>query len=90
MQRRTCHFSGRVQGVGFRYTVNHSAMRYDLRGYVKNLADGRVELVMEGDEKEMDRLVEEIKRQMSGFIKDVKCETSPPTGEFQDFSVRHR
>ena len=90
MQRRTCHFSGRVQGVGFRYTVNHAANRYDLPGYVKNLPDGRVELVMEGEEKEMDALVNEITRQMSGFIKDVKCQTSKATGEFQDFTVRHK
>ena len=90
MQRRTCHFSGRVQGVGFRYTVNHTAMRYAVRGYVKNLPDGRVELVMEGADNEMDQLVEDVKRQMSGFIKEVKCETSPATGEYQEFSVRHR
>ena len=89
MQRRTCHFSGRVQGVGFRYTVIHAATRYDVGGYVRNLPDRRVELVMEGDEAEMEKLVEEIKRQMSGFIKDVKCETSPGTGEFERFSVRH-
>ena len=90
MQRRTCHFSGRVQGVGFRYTVNHAASRYALRGYVKNLPDGRVELVMEGDEKDMETLVAEISRQMSGFIKDVKCESSKATGEFKDFTVRHK
>jgi acylphosphatase len=46
--------------------------------------------VMEGDEKEMDRLVAEITRQVSGFIKDVKCETSKATGEFKDFTVRHK
>ena len=89
MQRRTCHFSGRVQGVGFRYTVNHAATRYDVRGYVKNLPDRRVELVMEGEASEMNQLVDEIKRQMSGFIKSVTSETSPATGEFKEFSVRH-
>lgn len=88
MPRRTCHFSGRVQGVGFRYTVNHSALRYNVRGYVKNLPDGRVELVMEGADAEMDRLVEDISGQMSGFIRDVNCQMSPETGEFSDFSVR--
>ena len=90
MQRQTYHFSGRVQRVGFRYTVSHAVTRYDIRGYVKNLQDGRVELVMEGNEKEMSALVEDITRQMSGFIRDVKCETSPATGEFQDFIVRHK
>ena len=43
MLRQTCYFSGRVQGVGFRYTVQNLALQYNVRGYVKNLADGRVE-----------------------------------------------
>jgi acylphosphatase len=89
MPRRTCYFSGRVQGVGFRYTVNHSATRYNVRGYVRNLSDGRVELVMEGAEGEMSSLVEDVTRQMAGFIRDVTCETSPETGEFSGFAVRH-
>ena len=57
MLRQTCYFSGRVQGVGFRYTVQNLALQYNVRGYDKNLADGRVELVMEGPENEMKGLV---------------------------------
>ena len=41
-------FSGRVQGIGFRYTVKQTALGYEVTGWVKNLADGRVELLVEG------------------------------------------
>jgi len=46
--RRALYFSGRVQGVGFRYESRALALGYNLSGYVRNLADGRVELVAEG------------------------------------------
>lgn len=88
-QRWTCHFGGRVQGVGFRYTVHNLAKQYNVRGYVRNLPDGRVELVMEGPEGEMERLLEDVKGKMSCFVRDVRTETSPATGEFERFSIRH-
>ena len=47
-QRREVYFSGRVQGVGFRYTVRMVASRFAVTGFVKNLPDGRVQLVAEG------------------------------------------
>ena len=69
-RRRRCLFSGRVQGVGFRYTAQSIAAQYDIRGYVINLADGRVELVMEGDEAEMERVAKEIGEKLDGFIRE--------------------
>ena len=89
MQRQTCYFSGRVQGVGFRYTVQNLALQYDVRGFVRNLADGRVELVMEGPENDMVGLVEDINQKLNGYIKKVDKSTSPATGEFKQFSVKH-
>jgi acylphosphatase len=82
-------FSGRVQGVGFRYTAQSIASRYDVRGFVKNLPDGRVELVMEGDEADMDAIVQEISERMDGFIDKRTDDVTPATGEFEDFSIRH-
>ena len=67
MLRQMCYFSGRVQGVGFRYTVQNLALQYNVRGYVRNMADGRVELVMEGPEGEMTHLVDDIAQKMNGF-----------------------
>jgi acylphosphatase len=87
--RRTVHFSGRVQGVGFRYTTRNIALRYDVEGYVRNLPDGRVELVMEGPDAEMDQVVEELRRKMNGFIRNVQTDTCAATGEFEHFSIRH-
>jgi acylphosphatase len=88
-RRRSVIFSGRVQGVGFRYTTRNIALQFDVQGYVRNLPDGRVELVMEGPEPEMCQVVEEIRRKMSGFIRGITSEESPATGEFEEFSIRH-
>lgn len=89
MQRRTYYFSGRVQGVGFRYTTHHIARGHPVTGYVRNLPDGRVELVMEGEEKDMDAVVVSLKREMDRHIQRVDFSNGKPTNEFTDFSVRH-
>lgn len=89
MQRRTYHFSGHVQGVGFRYTTHNIAQRHNIHGYVRNLPDGRVELVMEGDEAEMDDVVNTVSRKLSCFVRDVEAEVAPATGEFEQFYIRH-
>jgi acylphosphatase len=89
VHRRTCHFSGRVQGVGFRYKVHNLAMPHDVRGYVRNLPDGRVELVMEGPDSEMDHLLDSIRRKMNQFIKRVDTQVEPASGQFTGFAIRH-
>lgn len=89
MKRLTVHFSGRVQGVGFRYSTCKVAQRFDVRGFVRNLADGRVELVAEGDPDELDRFLAGIEDVMSGFIRDRSVEHSPGVGDFPDFRVAY-
>jgi len=89
VQRRTYLFSGHVQGVGFRYTAQHLAMNYPVGGYVRNLPDGRVEMVVEGEEKELDALASALARQMEGFIRDTKLSTGNAMGEFSSFTIRH-
>lgn len=88
MIRRTTYFSGHVQGVGFRYAVQDLAKSFDVRGYFGNLPDGRVEMVAEGDEEEIARLIERIGEKMEGFIGNRTDFDSPPTGEFTNFSIR--
>jgi len=88
MIRRTSHFSGRVQGVGFRYTAQDIARNFNIAGYVRNLPDGRVELVAEGDEAEIDRLLQSIAQRMEGFIKQRTDTDMPASGQFKDFSIR--
>lgn len=89
MQRRTYVFSGHVQGVGFRYTARHCAARREVTGYVRNLPDGRVELVVEGPDAEMDAVVEALTAEMGRNISRTTCDTSRATGEFHGFGVRH-
>jgi len=85
--RRTIYFSGRVQGVGFRYTTESIASRFAVAGYVRNLPDGRVELVAEGDVSELDRLQRALAQAMKAHIQHAQsCDTSA-TGEFLSFRI---
>jgi acylphosphatase len=87
--RRECRFSGRVQGVGFRYTVQNLAMQYNVAGFVRNLPDGRVEIIMEGPDEEMDGLLEDVSRKMNCYIKALDQIVANATGEFEHFAIRH-
>jgi len=89
-ERRIVHFSGMVQGVGFRYTTFRAARSIaSVTGYVRNLPDGRVELVVEGEPGELDSLVAEVRAQMAGYIRGVAVRNEPATGAFACFAVRH-
>ena len=61
MKRKHFYFSGKVQGVGFRYTMTYNAKIMGLTGFVKNLYDGRVEAEIQGDEKRINLLIEKMK-----------------------------
>lgn len=87
--RRQVTYSGQVQGVGFRYTTQTIARRHDVTGCVRNLPDGRVELVAEGTAAELDRFLAELAEQMSGHIRSVDCDRRPAIGEFADFAIRY-
>jgi acylphosphatase len=87
--RLQCYYVGRVQGVGFRYTVKNIAMRHDINGYVRNLPDGRVELVMEGSDAEMEQVALAVARRMSDYIRNVERQNLPATGEFDQFTIKH-
>jgi acylphosphatase len=89
MIRKTIHFTGRVQGVGFRYTAQALARDFAVSGYVKNLPDGRVLLEVEGEPDEIDRFVDRVRAQMSGYVRNVESVDSAPTGEYKDFRVEH-
>ena len=88
IERTTVHFSGRVQGVGFRYVCHNIAQQYDVHGYVRNLSDGRVELVLEGPHGQTDELLGAVRQRMEGFIKAVDLHVQPATGEFSQFAIR--
>ena len=82
------YFSGRVQGVGFRYTVLQVAREFEVSGTVKNLLDGRVRLEVEGCKPEVDRFLKEIEEHMHGYIHNVERHASQRPREFSGFSIR--
>ena len=73
-------YSGTVQGVGFRYTALHLARGFAVGGAVRNLADGRVELVAEGEAAEVERFLAAVRRQMAGYIEGEDIQDQPPQG----------
>jgi acylphosphatase len=81
--------SGRVQGVGFRYFVQDHAAVEGVHGYVQNLADGRVEALIEGDEESVERVERALRRGPAGArIDNVVVEDTVPSGRAIGFSIR--
>lgn len=87
--RARVFYSGRVQGVGFRYTAERLALELGLVGWVKNLTDGRVELVCEGSRRHAEELLTRIKESaaVGKHVRAAACSWEKPTGEFADFRV---
>lgn len=83
------YWSGRVQGVGFRYTAESVALELHLVGWVRNLPDGRVEAVCEGSEKALKDFPDRIAGGPMGvYIQHTELNWAPATGEFKDFRIR--
>jgi acylphosphatase len=87
--RRIVSYAGRVQGVGFRYTACRVAEGYAVTGYVKNLPDRRVEVLAEGDEKEVDAFLKALQREMGQYIREVAAQEGFATGQYSDFHVEY-
>ncbi len=88
MIRRRVIYRGAVQGVGFRWTALRAASGGAVTGYVRNLADGGVELVVEGEAAEVAALVAEIEERLREYIGRREAEESVATGEFSGFEIR--
>jgi acylphosphatase len=80
-------YRGTVQGVGFRWRAVDAARGRAVTGYVKNLPDGRVELVAEGERAEVERLLEAVRARMSGLIEGEDAAWARASGEFREFGV---
>lgn len=79
MTGRHVLYEGRVQGVGFRWTVKNIARGYEVTGWVKNLPDGRVELQACGDAEEVDSFLEAIEESdLKSHIRKVDTRAIPP------------
>ena len=81
---------GRVQGVGFRFSAHEESRRLGLTGWVRNTADGAVELVAEGPPDRLRRLLAWAHHGPPGaLVSEVDERWHAATGEFTDFTVRH-
>ncbi len=81
-------YAGRVQGVGFRYTARHIAERFAVTGYVENLHDGRVHLVVEGQADVVRHYLDAVQDELGRYIQSVHSTPREATGAFRDFRIR--
>jgi acylphosphatase len=86
-ERRTIIFSGQVQGVGFRNRSSHIAKRYPVVGYVRNLPNGTVEIVVEGESSDIAEYMRAVSGAMRGYIENSVSTKQTPTGEFDGFNI---
>ena len=81
-------YTGRVQGVGFRYTAKTVALGFEVTGVVRNLADGRVELVAEGNRDELEAFQLAIRESgLGSFISNEQVTWDDAKGEFRGFEI---
>jgi len=86
--RLTVYYSGRVQGVGFRYTTKTVATGFEITGVVRNLPDGRVELIAEGLRPELEAFRTAIlEAGLAGFIRDEQVDWADAKNEFRGFEI---
>ena len=84
----TVFYSGRVQGVGFRYTTKTVATGFEITGTVRNLPDGRVELTAEGLRDELDAFRAALHDAgLAGFIRDEQVSWAEPENKFRGFEI---
>jgi acylphosphatase len=85
---RRAVYSGRVQGVGFRYAVVELAADFDVSGYVRNLPEGTVEVLAEGPADDVEEFLTAIERRMAGYIHDKSIQDAPSPGR-KGFQIRY-
>jgi acylphosphatase len=82
--------SGRVQGVGFRFYVESIAGEYGINGYVRNIANGRVETVCQGEEKSLNKFIERLKKGPSfSLVTDTRIEEINDSKKYSTFEIRY-
>ncbi|MCW5549086.1 MAG: acylphosphatase [Opitutaceae bacterium] len=87
VHHESLHFSGRVQGVGFRYTTLQIAKEFEITGFVRNLPDGRVQLELEGTPAEVRAFVEAVEERMHGHIRKVERTAQRRPAQFRGFVI---
>ncbi len=88
MKRLKAFFTGTVQGVGFRVEVQRLAQGYPLTGYVRNLYNGQVEVVAEGEDAVLHDFLKALRESsLAAYIRGVKTEWDEARGEFYAFRI---
>jgi len=82
-------FTGRVQGVNFRWTTCQVAGRFDVTGWVRNERDGSVHCVAEGKPDELEAFVHAVEKAMSGYVKDTRITSEAAVGDLDGFGIRY-
>ena len=80
-------FSGRVQGVGFRFTALNIANSYKLMGYVRNLPGGGVEMLVQGQPDMIDNCMRDLQESFAGYVKEAESKTVPIDPNMDDFKI---
>ncbi|MGD9110479.1 MAG: acylphosphatase [Phycisphaerales bacterium] len=80
-------FAGRVQGVGFRFTALRIASRYELTGFVRNLPNGSVEMLAQGNLKDIADCIDDIQETFQGSIRETQENDVPYNGQYVDFKI---
>ncbi len=88
-KRLSMKIHGMVQGVGMRHFIMTQAKKLGIKGYVRNLSDGSVECVAEGEKKTLNRFVRIIEDDSPGQVDRIDKEESKKKESFKDFSVRY-
>lgn len=86
--RKHIYFSGRVQGVGFRYSAIYLARPLGLTGWVENLWDGRVEMEVQGDEESIAQFLKELRTQRFIIINDMEIREMEPIERERSFRTK--
>jgi len=81
-------YEGRVQGVGFRFTCQRIAEEFNITGWVRNMPDGNVEIVAEGKETDLYKMLAGVKDNMARYIMSDRVEWQAFQGEFKEFNIR--
>ncbi len=81
-------FGGKVQGVGFRFATQGVASHYAVAGFVRNLANGEVEVLAEGPEEQVNGFLAALERRMSGYIAGRTVSDEVP-GDREGFVIRY-
>ncbi|MGD0077223.1 MAG: acylphosphatase [Sedimentisphaerales bacterium] len=80
-------YSGRVQGVGFRFTVLNVANNYRLTGYVRNLSSGSVETLVQGPVESIDSFQQDIEESFAGYLRQTDVDLVPPDTSLAEFKI---